>query len=416
MIVYLDDELCITDKGATSIYDDADCLILTTSKAILSEYEYAVPLSSYLGITDKLLSLYDVWSFYFEGDISCDADMVKQLMDAFIAEKQWGYCFIVGYEVGWFRLTHNSIKPLGTVQFDCEITKYEIGSFVKRLRYALVKDGLSLKYITYYSYGNPFIESHLDKWYSLSDIFKGVSGVPCGSLQSMMMRLSTSISLRYGIKGVIDAIGSNVKALGMYDNHGELSCKYNYYKDFSVMTGSFSNSRNATFGIILDCEGVSGSDGSLKNGCREVGGIIFSELNGVLLPLYKFIADSLLFVDVMLNVVEVYRDVSDRVESKEGIPTYVYGASDKLMLESQIRVSGSRSSKRLRNKFRFIDVKHYIGRNIGNMEGRHTLQNIAKHFGVYSVKPKHNALSDARTLFNIISEICRRGDNINNLL
>ena len=42
------------------------------------------------------------------------------------------------------------------------------------------------------------------------------------------------------------------------------------------------------------------------------------------------------------------------------------------------------------------------------MTAKRTLQNIARHFNVMAVRPKHNALSDARTLFNILSAIKRR--------
>jgi hypothetical protein len=60
--------------------------------------------------------------------------------------------------------------------------------------------------------------------------------------------------------------------------------------------------------------------------------------------------------------------------------------------------------------FNYVDCKDFVSNYLLCneeivVEGRQTLSNIAKALGVKPLYPKHKPLNDARTLFNILSQI-----------
>lgn len=394
----------------SNVYSDSLGNLYTTSEVAYNEYKSKgktiYNLTTVLGFGNKFLSLYTLWSIFFDGGITNDTEMSDMLIQGIIEDKNYTYCFVNGNDVCWFRLSDKKIIIHGDFTL-IDSSLYNEGTSLKRLNYLLVKSGSSLKNISYYKWGYSFIENYY-KCMSIEDLFSNIHGIDTASLSSIIERLRVSEYCGYGINSLVSCMSDNFLALGLKDGNGHIITRDYYLKDYSVCKGRFSG-KEVTYGIILDCEGVSDCDGSLQNGCREVGGIIFSELNGKMFSVHQFIADSRLLSEVLVNVVETYRDVIDRLEPKTGIPTYVYGASDKIMLENQISsISSKKIRKFLGNKFNFIDVKHYVNSYVGNMVDKRTLQNIARELGVLAVRPKHNALSDARTLFNIIAEISKK--------
>lgn len=400
-------------------FDLTDYTVLTTSKRVYSHYKDSgisvESFSAYLGITcpGVILTLYQIYDFYFEGYISNNKEMLSFVFRAFIDVRPWGYCVAVADSFCWFKVTVNGIHKLGLISMDEPISNISVGSFIKRLRYSLVSTDVSLKALSFLSYGKLILSDYCDKYVDLRLIFSGVNGLSNESLLGVYNQLSDKISVtkrHVSAEDLVSCLSDSSRALGASFENGDFRCRSHYYKDYSSCKFMNVQSRELCYFFVIDCEGVTGGDGSLQAGCRQLGIMLCAKYRELLIPLHSIVINSELIVDSLLNIPSMYRNITDHGIPAKGVPTCIYGVSDKVMIESVINSTEGRTKKKLSGLFNFYDVKSTITGVLDRekMTGKRTLQNIARYFGVYALRPKHNALSDARTLFNILSIISRK--------
>lgn len=367
--------------------------------------------ASYLGISTNIESLYTIFNYFFKCDEIDDITMIFVLFEAFIVEKSnQAYCVWVDNTVCWFTIDGGIVKK-GTLTIKEPITRFSTGEFFRTLRYRIVNSDISLNNVHHLSYGAPFALDYITKYTDLKLMFNSVVGLAGLSLPSIIERLKKRIYLTppsVTADSLVDALGDSFESLGIKEERNRLFIRNQYYKDYTLCNyDSLLGYRNSEYGFIIDCEGVTGSDGALQNGCRQVGIIIYIEYNGRYGMVDKFILDGELLTESLIELPNRFKQLSGRQIPKGGIPTYIYGASDRVMLESQISHADKKTSRQLKGKFKFIDVKHEISHYMDEhgMTAKRTTQNIARYLGVCALRPKHNALADAKTLFNILSEI-----------
>lgn len=176
-----------------------------------------------------------------------------------------------------------------------------------------------------------------------------------------------------------------------------------YYKDYSSSIDSLSSKAGVRYGIILDCEG------SITDGCSELGGIIYAKKDNKLIKLETFSYKKRYVVEGISELIDSYERVTERYIPARGISVLTYGFNDNKMILASI--SGN-SNKGLRKKvqkyFNFIDIRSYVYdyidyNNISVKDRK--LSTVADVLSVKVIRPKHNALNDSKTLFNILSKI-----------
>lgn len=400
----------------------SNTLIVTVSRRIYNYYKErdisVISLSAYMGISpkDKIFPLYTVWSYYFDGEIDCDEDMILMLHGAVIEDRDWVYCLCIDKTFCWFSYDseRSEIKVMGSMSLTEPVSSYSIGKFLNRLRYNLVNSGASLMRTVFLSYGDFIFKDYIASYRDFGVMLNSIQGLDSQTLQGVYSKLSNTLCTKdkdITASDMLKALSDSCKALGLRFNGNKIDYRRVYYKDYSICTCSNYNKKNVSYSLVIDCEGVSGNNGALQNGFRQMGVIFCAEFDDKILSMYKFTIEKELLLESLENIPSLYKDLTDRNIPVGGIPTYIFGASDKIMIESQIELSDRRVRKRLTGVFDFIDVKYDISRILdnGGMTSKRTLQNIARFFGVYAVRPKHNALSDARTLFNILAVI-KKGD------
>ena len=399
----------------------SNTLIITTSKTIYNNYKSegyeVVSLSAYLGVSprDKILTLYQVYDFFFSGNVTTKEQIVKILYSAFITEsKIWCYCLIVNDSVCWFRVTDKGIRKMGSMSVPDPISSISVGYFVKQLRYELVMTGVGLNKLSFLTYGTSILSDYYPVYKDLSIMFSGIDGLKDLSLLEVYNQLSNTVSVTrktVSASDIVDALSDSYRALGLSFSNAHISYRFRYYKDYSDCHYTDLVSKNCEYFFIFDCEGITGGDGSLQAGCRQIGGILCARYEDIIVSVHRFTGDSPLISEVLAGLPNLYKEITDRPIPSKGIPVYTYGISDRVMIEGQLEHADKKIRKKLSGVFNFIDVKPIISIALDKtgMQGKRTLHNIARHFGVYVIRPKHNALSDARTLFNILA-VLEKGD------
>ena len=164
-----------------------------------------------------------------------------------------------------------------------------------------------------------------------------------------------------------------------------------------------------TYGIIIDCEGKLGSDGSLQNGCRELGGLIYCKYDNILLNLDTFVCDERLIEETITRVLANYKDLTKQTNN---IKVLIYGYSDVIMLKSSLNNCSKKFRKMLSNKLILKDcqpfINDYIVERSVPIQKNPKLTKLATELSVSPVYPKHMPLNDARTLFNILAKILQQ--------
>ena len=393
--------------------------MLTQIKGVLDYYRSSqVPiryLSDYLGGTDSVLTLYTMFSSLFSSDsVVTDEDMAFAVVSGLIFDSDDVYCVLYENSVCWFRLQESHIKKLGTMYFNEPYSSYSCGKFVKELRYRLALEGYNLNKVHYLVWDTlPIIyRDYISCYTSLSLFFNKIRGLTNKSCSEVLTSLSRGYSEITNISSevIVNAISDSSEFLELKNRNGVLQCRRVFFKDFSSIIASKKWSKSASYGIILDCEGVSGDNGALQNGCREIGGIIYRNDGGLMYSVYTFIADSLILEDTLCRVVDAYKSITGSVIPKRGIDVYVFGKSDVIMINNTFEKFSRKGRNYLKNRFNFIDsmstIHNYLRCNGIRLENRKkSLSNIATRLGVRVIRPKHNSLSDARTLFNVLAYI-----------
>jgi hypothetical protein len=370
-------------------------------------------LSEFLGFKEEM-GLYELFSFYFDGKIKSDFDMIEALFNGFLVDSDWCFCLKIGVTFCWFTIDKSGIHKLGTMQFSEHVSKYTVGKFIKRLRYSIVKDGVNLnrlKFLVWSEDDIPYeFKGYILKYDCLNTFFSSIEGLKGLSIDCVMHFLSKNLSLKYVVSAetFVDCLNESFNLLGIVQENGVLYSRNTYYKDYSTCVSTIVDKAQCTYGIIIDCEGKMGGDGSIDAGCRELGGLIYCKYKGVLLNIDTFSCDELLLEETLLQVIKNYKEYAGAFVKR--INVICFGASDAKMLTASINEKCShKSRKTLSNMFNYIDcrafVQDYVKNNGIDVEGKLTLSNIAKSLGVKPLFPKHKPLNDARTLFNILSQI-----------
>lgn len=370
-------------------------------------------LSECLGLKEEM-GLYELFSFFFEGKVRSDFDMVEVLFRGMLVDSDWCFCLKVGVTFCWFGVGSRSIVKLGTMQFSEQVSKYTVGKFIKRLRYNIVKSGVNLSKIKFLVWSEDDIgyefSNYILQYDCLNTFFSSVEGLRGLGIESIMHFLSKTATLKYQVTAetFVDCLNDSFTALRLNQVDGVLYSRNTYYKDYSTCVSPIVDKSGCRYGIILDCEGQMGGDGSITAGCRELGGIIYCRYNSILTSIDTFSCDTLLLEDTLLQVIKNYKDfVSPFVKS---IDVLCYGSSDEVMLKSSISmIPSNKSRKLLSSTFKYFNcrpfISNYLMINEVYVENRQTLGNIAKALGVKPLYPKHKPLNDARTLFNILAQI-----------
>jgi hypothetical protein len=234
----------------------------------------------------------------------------------------------------------------------------------------------------------------------LDAFFSRIEGFHGMDIEGVMHFLSNESKVKYLVtaENFVNCLNDSFSALKIYQKDGILYSRDVYYKDYSTCVSSIINQASCTYGIILDCEGKAG--GSIDDGCREIGGLIYCKYNKILVSVNTFACDELLLEDTLLQVIKNY----NMLDSKSSIKVLTFGKSDEKMLKNSISSVCSRKNARtIINRLRFYDCMSFVFDFVKDNDSKGTLSNIARSFGVMPVFPKHKPVNDARTLFNILA-------------
>lgn len=205
--------------------------------------------------------------------------------------------------------------------------------------------------------------------------------------------------LKYSAREIGEVLQRYAKQWGLQANNSLEFTNKNYMHDFSMNVMSCEHSYSDKFGVVLDCEGT------IQYGATEIGGLIIENQNGVLYKIGSFRFERADFTTAFPELLKLWLNVTKR-KVERGITVYTYGANDETMFLRATGLEMGRKSKRKYAKYlNFVDVSGLVGtklNSLGLTEGR-KLSDVAEQLGVAVCMPKHNALNDAKTLFNVLS-------------
>ena len=123
----------------------------------------------------------------------------------------------------------------------------------------------------------------------------------------------------------------------------------------------------------------------------------------------SFFFDNLDIVEGFKQIFESYERQIQRYIPNKGVDILVYGANDEKMIRASFSgKQGKIMKKKIDRLFHFTDCRSYVDDFIDMSEikvDNHKLSTVAKTLGVLTVEPKHNALNDSKTLFNVLAQI-----------
>lgn len=324
------------------------------------------------------------YSKYFDEDISIEE--MSYLLECSQKEER-PHCLVT--DSGWFMFDDelgvlNKGKEPIIVQSVFSCMKY-----IKRLNFIAVTMGYGLP--RFYSW-HENLSYLLDEYVDFGSMISLCLGYDKCSLMDACIMLGNNLTMRDTL-GFIDLLRCS-KLNCTVGGTGYLRVSGYVYKDYSDCTGHISG-RGWRYALVVDCEGK--PSGVLTDGCRQLGGVLYAVRDSLMIPLHKFIVNDGIIEDTLSGVHKMYTQAGGF-----GVcDVYVFGKSDIVMLESSI-------SNRLFKRFNFIDCTFEVkGKLSDDFVGKATLSNIARYLGVFVARPRHNALADARTLFNILSRIRR---------
>ena len=364
------------------------------------------------------MGLYEIFCFYFEGKVKDDIDMLELIFSGLLNNSDYCFCLKIGVTFCWFEVRKDRIVKLGTLQFGEKPSKYTVGRFIKRLKYQIAKSGVNLNKIRFLTWNKDDISeefsTYITNYINLESFFGNIDGLKGLTCTNVVKLLSKEIQLRFNVTAetLVDALQVNFRTLGIYEKDGVLYSRNAYLKDYSICVSSILEPEKCTYGIIIDCEGKLGEDGSLQNGCRELGGLIYCKYDNILLNIDTFVCDEKLIEDTLERVFENYKDLTNQMTN---INVLVYGYSDVIMLQSSLeQIGGKKFRKKVLNRVNIVDCQpffnDYIEKKGLEIQKNPKLTKLATELKVSPVYPKHMPLNDARTLFNILAKILQITD------
>ena len=374
-------------------------------------------LSDVLGLVTDM-GLYEIFSFYFEGKVKDDIDMLELIFSGLLNNSDYCFCLKIGVTFCWFEVRKDRIVKLGTLQFGEKPSKYTVGRFIKRLKYQIAKSGVNLNKIRFLTWNKDDISeefsTYITNYINLESFFGNIDGLKGLTCTNVVKLLSKDIQLRFNVTAetLVDALKVNFRTLGIYEKDGVLYSRNAYLKDYSICVSSILEPEKCTYGIMIDCEGKLGEDGSLQNGCRELGGLIYCKYDNILLNIDTFVCDEKLIEDTLERVFENYKELTKQISN---INVLVYGYSDVIMLQSSLeQIGGKKFRKKVLNRVNIVDCQpffnDYIEKKGLEIQKNPKLTKLATELKVSPVYPKHMPLNDARTLFNILAKILQITD------
>ena len=379
--------------------------IITTSKAIENRCNLngipCIMLTKYLNLTDNL-SLFEIFSYYFEGKVKEDMDMVEAIMQGLINQTDWCFCLKIGVTFCWFRVEDGKLRKIGAMQFSEVVSNYSVGRFVKRLRYNLAMTGNNIAKVKFLFWNEDDNDIEFSKYIFTFDylyqFFDKVEGLRNLKASNIIQLLSKTIQNKYTVtaESFVDSLVDSSEELGLTQREGILYSQNIYYKDYNTCQSPIIDKSQCTYGIIIDTEGVKGSDGSVNNGISELGGIIYCKYKNILLSVDTFECDKALLQETLERVIINYKEITGK--KVKSIPTIIFGTTDIFMLQSM------GITNKVMQVFDFINCQKFI-KKYYIIDEKPTLANIARNAGVKPIFPKHRALNDAKTLFNILAKI-----------
>ena len=388
----------------------------------------------------KDLSLFDLYTSRFGVSDLCKIDMINNLLVDLAMSKDRSNTAIIFIKTvrkadflvitaAWGVLgVNHSVTQLGynNICLDLHTDNYlEVNKFMRSLKKDIAISGLSFDSLIpiFYSGSNAIEFNNLVRKYGIKPIENSISFTDLlmsvshrnlwmreSNLQSneIFMRLFSGVlRLKYIVtaKELIQVFDNLSQKLSFVLSYDRRSFQHSgiYYKDFSsdIILRDFKN--GYSYAVIMDCEGTS------YGGCKEVGGLIIAYGGGNLAKIETFYFKQRDFSEGISNVVSRYEQITGRYLPTRGIPVITYGGSDKNMILGELKETSSRlARRRFKSQFEFIDSQGYIFEyldGIGLVSGERHLSDIAENLGVEVIVPKHNALNDAKTLFNVLSRI-----------
>ena len=344
--------------------------------------------------------------------------MLELIFSGLLNNSDYCFCLKIGVTFCWFEVRKDRIVKLGTLQFGEKPSKYTVGRFIKRLKYQIAKSGVNLNKIRFLTWNKDDISeefsTYITNYINLESFFGNIDGLKGLTCTNVVKLLSKDIQLRFNVTAetLVDALQVNFRTLGIYEKDGVLYSRNAYLKDYSICVSSILEPEKCTYGIIIDCEGKLGEDGSLQNGCRELGGLIYCKYDNILLNIDTFVCDEKLIEDTLERVFENYKELTKQISN---INVLVYGYSDVIMLQSSLeQIGGKKFRKKVLNRVNIVDCQpffnDYIEKKGLEIQKNPKLTKLATELKVSPVYPKHMPLNDARTLFNILAKILQITD------
>lgn len=388
------------DKGYKLPELEDNELVLTQSQAVEDYYSTkGIPytrLSNYLGIGGTY-GLYELFSLLYEGKVDSDFDMIRLLLTCSVSKSC--YCLKIGSTICIFDVSNGVVAKHGTLQFSEKPSKYTVGRFIKRLRYLIASAGYNFrltKYLCWTARDYCGLEDYIADYIELkSSVFSNIEGLGNLSLRSLLEFLGKGrVDSGVTAEALVDCLKASSKELGLaIDENGRLITRSSYLRNYTET--SVTTNKKTRYFVVLDTEGVKGSDGKLTNGVSEIGGLICTQNRGIIGVENSFYSDRVLLNDTLKTVIhnKVFSGMSR-------VPFLVYGSADELLLNN------SDVDKWVLSRINFVDVQDYVQQGV--KLDKFSLGNLASYYSVRTFFPKHNPLNDAKTLFNILADKLRR--------
>lgn len=341
-----------------------------------------------------IMGYYEIFNHYFIGTQNLSNEELFNILDkAFVQQCDlYCYCVKIHNTFCWFTLT-DRLNILGKLQFSNAATLQSIGMFIKQLRYNIVKSSkVRLDHVKFLVWDAKVdlknFENYIIHYDNLQDFFNKIQGCNNLSYKAIIQLLQKEEYTSYNAETFVKCLKDNYSELGLYEQDGILySTTLKYHKDYVGLHSPILNPKDCSYGIILDTEG----DGpSAEHGVRELGGIIYCRNGTRLTILDTFYSDIHLLEDVLKQAIQVIKALQPG-----HIRIITYGSLDKVMLYHSI-------SNKTFKQLSFHDIAPALALVYNKNEGIKQSK-LAEKLGVLVHRPKHSALADAKTLYNILT-------------
>ncbi len=344
------------------------------------------------------LTLYQQYDRYFDGGVVTDSEM-EALLKGLEEETAPCYVFKVGNTYCGVVYRNSSLQVLFHLQYSDKDTKYHQGRFVKKIQYQIASKGYNIKQAVFVVWGREDISPNLGEYvYHIQYLQEQLSQY--SSLREFYHTINYEIEPSNNISAsqLVYLLNLSADLIGMHIKNGVFAFRRSLFKDYTLFSYDFTNRRiKPKYGVILDCEGVKGTNGSLSNGCSEIGGLIYVKADRKLFIVETFKAEREL---IPLTLKEVSKRYTMLAGGRK-VPVLIFGASDVPLLQASC-------SRGILNAFKFNNCMNFVHKYLGGTGKVQTLSGYCREHGIMYKKPLHDPLNDAKTLFNVLAYIAEK--------